>query len=161
MDRGKWSRPGYPHKGWQCEDIEDLGSPDATCEMCEAQPIRYVHYMSHPDVPELLSCGCECAGHMESNYAVAESRDKKMKNAASRKRRFPTLKGWKLSEKGNWTIKRGFARVTVFQKGDGYKYVIHIGPNDKGKFSPRVYKNTESAKLASFDTLSFLGIEHI
>jgi hypothetical protein len=43
--RGKWSQPGVPHKGWVCVDIEDLGEPSLTCEMCESQNIRYVHYM--------------------------------------------------------------------------------------------------------------------
>lgn len=50
---GKWSMPGVPHKGWTCIDIEDLGAPDAVCEMCERQDIRYVHAMEHPDYPEL------------------------------------------------------------------------------------------------------------
>jgi hypothetical protein len=48
---GKWAQPGVPHKGWRCVDIEDLGEPSATCEMCEAQEIRYVHHMEHPSYP--------------------------------------------------------------------------------------------------------------
>jgi len=49
---GKWSMPGFPHSGWTCIDIENLGAPDAICEMCERQDIRYVHAMEHPDYPE-------------------------------------------------------------------------------------------------------------
>jgi hypothetical protein len=45
--RGKWSQSGVPHKGWLCIEIEDLGSPDLTCEMCESREIRYVHHMQH------------------------------------------------------------------------------------------------------------------
>lgn len=59
---GKWSQPGVPHKGWTCLDIEDLGEPSATCEMCEAQEIRYVHHMEHPNYSGSLGCGCVCAG---------------------------------------------------------------------------------------------------
>jgi len=40
---GKWSQAGVPHRGWTCVDIDDLGEPSATCEMCETQEIRYVH----------------------------------------------------------------------------------------------------------------------
>ena len=43
---GKWSQAGVPHKGWIWVDIEDLGEPSATCEMCETQEIRYVQYGS-------------------------------------------------------------------------------------------------------------------
>lgn len=43
--RGKWSAAGVPHRGWHCVDIEDLGEPQAECEMCESQTIRYVHHI--------------------------------------------------------------------------------------------------------------------
>ncbi|MQT13074.1 hypothetical protein [Segnochrobactrum spirostomi] len=71
---GKWSMPGVPHKGWTCIDIEDLGAPDAVCEMCERQDIRYVPAMQHADYPEILHCGCICAGHMEANVERAAAR---------------------------------------------------------------------------------------
>jgi hypothetical protein len=58
---GKWTQAGVPHKGWTCVDIEDLGSPDHVCEMCEVQPVRYVHSMEHPN-HETLRVGCVCAG---------------------------------------------------------------------------------------------------
>ena len=42
---GKWSQIGVPHRGWTCVSVDDLGAPDAVCEMCETQAIRYVHHM--------------------------------------------------------------------------------------------------------------------
>lgn len=42
---GKWSQKNIPHKDWTCIDIEDTGELSTTCEMCESQSIRYVHYM--------------------------------------------------------------------------------------------------------------------
>ncbi|GHV31592.1 hypothetical protein AGMMS4952_20620 [Spirochaetia bacterium] len=57
--RGKWSDKGVPHKGWKCIDIEDLGEPSLTCEMCESQEIRYVHYMKHPGYKDILKVGCD------------------------------------------------------------------------------------------------------
>ncbi len=72
-DFGKWSDAGLPHKSWTNTYIEDLGSPDQTCEMCEKEQIRYVHYMSHLDYPDELQCGCICAGKMEENPVAAQN----------------------------------------------------------------------------------------
>jgi hypothetical protein len=55
---GKWEIPGVPHRGWTCVDVEDLGAPDAGCEMCEVMEIRYVHYMQRPTYAEELAVGC-------------------------------------------------------------------------------------------------------
>lgn len=71
---GKWSVPGVPHRGWNCIDIEDLGSPEAACEMCKRKEIKCVHVMRHPDYPETLNCGCICAGHMEEDVERARRR---------------------------------------------------------------------------------------
>ena len=73
---GKWCQLGFPHKGWTCTGIEDLGEAAATCEMCETQEIRYVHHMEHPDYSGSLACGCVCAGRMEENYEGARRRMK-------------------------------------------------------------------------------------
>ena len=72
---GKWTQPGVPHKGWVCVDIEDLGSPDHICEMCEIQDVRYVHVMEHANYAETLRVGCICAGHMEENLVGARLRE--------------------------------------------------------------------------------------
>ena len=32
---GKWENPSVPHSGWECIDIQDLGEPVMTCQMCE------------------------------------------------------------------------------------------------------------------------------
>ena len=40
MTTGKWAQAGVPHKGWVCEDIEDAGAPDFTCQMCEVDPLH-------------------------------------------------------------------------------------------------------------------------
>jgi hypothetical protein len=69
---GKWSQPGVPHKGWQCEEpIDDVGGDGMeTCEMCERTLVRYIHIMSHPDYPGELRCGCVCAGNMADGDVV-------------------------------------------------------------------------------------------
>jgi hypothetical protein len=88
MTTGKWTQPGVPHKGWLCVDIEDLGEPDAVCEMCEVIVIRYVHYMTHEDYPETLGCGCICAGHMEEDLIGARARETAFKNSRARRKRW-------------------------------------------------------------------------
>ena len=65
MARGKWSLLSVPHSGWQLGGFEGLGDFVGTCEMCETQSIRYVHYMGHPNYPDVLGVGSVCAGHME------------------------------------------------------------------------------------------------
>lgn len=111
---GRWGHAGVPHRGWTCDDIEDLGEPSATCEMCEVQEIRYIHHMSHPRYEGTMACGCICAGHMEGDVFAAEERERRMKNAAARRRRWLSRKGWRVSRNGNPTIKAYGYRVTVF-----------------------------------------------
>lgn len=154
--RGKWSVAGIPHKGWHCIDIEDLEDGREICEMCESQEIRFVHYMAHPNYPVQLACGCDCAGHMEGNLAKAEERDRKMRSSASRRRNFPKLKSWKLSHKGNWTIKKSGNRVTIFGTNGRYKFVINHFALPDGKFSRTEYDSINKAKLAAFDALIWL-----
>jgi len=134
MKHGKWSVQGVPHKGWVCDNIEDLESPDAVCQMCESQPIRYVHYMSHEDYPDIFACGCDCAGHMEGSVERAEERDKSMRSSAGRRKRFPRLKSWNCSAKGNPTIEKDGMRVTIFPRRTVWKFVIHHPKIKDGKY---------------------------
>ncbi len=97
---GKWSKPGVPLIGWTCVGVEDLGEASAVCEMCETQEIRYVHSMSHPDYAEELQVGCVCAGRMENDYIGPRSREKALRSAAGRKKRWLGRK-WKISARGN------------------------------------------------------------
>lgn len=84
---GKWSVAAVPHRGWYCTDVEDLGSPDETCQMCEVRRIRYVHHMAHDDYADVLRCGCVCAGHMSDDYAGVKERERVVRNESARKQR--------------------------------------------------------------------------
>ena len=153
---GKWALPGVPHKGWTCIDIEDLEEPSAICEMCETQQIRYVHIMSHPNYPDELRCGCDCAGEMESDYAGAERRDKAMRNAATRKSRWLT-RSWRTSANGNPFINTtdGY-NVVVFTKGKGWRFSV-TNRQTNYKLSSRKFLATEdAAKLRAFDAIVWL-----
>jgi len=153
---GKWSQAGVPHRGWSCIDIEDLGAPDETCEMCERQEIRYVHHMRHADYPDVLRCGCVCAGHMEEDLAGARRRETALRNAAGRRRAWPNRKGWKISPRGNLHIKVDGYHVTVFRKSKGWGAVISVPATGYERFAQRFYPTVTAAQLATFDYLVFL-----
>jgi hypothetical protein len=83
---GKWSQAGVPHTGWACVDMEDLGEPSETCEMCETAEVRYVHVMRNPAWGD-LRVGCVCAARMEQDSKAAQERESGLKKYASRKRK--------------------------------------------------------------------------
>jgi hypothetical protein len=153
--RGKWSQPGVPHKGWVCVDIEDLGEPSLTCEMCESQNIRYVHYMEHQDYPEILGAGCICAGHMEENLYGAKERDTQMHSRAQKRNRWLS-RAWKVSRKGNEYIKSDGYIVTIYPKGPNWGATISQDAGSLLKHSRIKYTTSDQAKLAAFDVITKL-----
>jgi len=149
--RGKWSEKGVPKKGWVCTDIEDLGEPSITCEMCESQHIRYVHYMENERYENILSVGCVCAGNMEHDLAASKHREQSMKSRAGKRKRWVNRKAWKTSQKGNTYIEADGYRVIVRQvKGRWGVSIAKIG-SESVVHSRRTVKNMANAKLAGFD----------
>lgn len=153
--RGKWAEKGVPHRGWRCVEIEDLGEPSATCGMCEAQRIRFVHHMEHDDYPGTLPCGCVCAGHMEQDLARAEARDRAMRSRTSKRARWLTRQ-WKVSQRGNAWIEADGYRVTIFPRGTRWAAVLNAVAGTYQTFSRRSYPTVDEAKLAAFDAISRL-----
>jgi hypothetical protein len=152
---GKWSRPGVPHKGWTCIDIDDLGEPATTCEMCETMEIRYVHHMQHPNYPDVLECGCVCAGHMEDNFEGARQREKVLRNAGSRRRKWLT-RNWRISGKGNPYLNVDGYNVVVYSTGMGWGFRIVNRVTDKGVVSSKVLPTMDAAKLRAFDSMIWM-----
>jgi hypothetical protein len=157
---GKWSNLNVPHKGWTCIDIEDLGEPLSTCEMCESQSIRYVHYMKHPEYKDILRVGCVCAGKMEENYGGAKLRDDFMKKRSSKRLRWINNSRWKISQKGNdWIKTDGY--IIVMKKQDGFwRALIKSEDETFEKWSHRKYESLDEAKLAAFDYLTKILAEN-
>lgn len=159
-DHGKWSKPGVPHRGWTCVDIEDLEEPSAVCEMCEKQEIRYVHYMEHAEYPEVLRVGCVCAGRMEENYERAKRREGALRLAAGRKRRWLTRK-WRTSLRGNPFLNVDGYNVVVFcRQGHGGKDIwgfrVANRVSDDSISSRRPYPTEDAAKLRAFDAIIWM-----
>lgn len=144
-----------PHKGWNCVEIEDLGEPQAECAMCESQTIRYVHHMEHPDYSGLLGVGCVCAGHMEGSLAAAKSRELSMRSRTGKRARWLN-RVWKISAKGNPTIKADGFRVTVYERGDGYAATIAAVDGSMVQHARRNFQTLSQAKLAAFDHITRL-----
>ena len=117
-NRGKWSQPEVPHKGWSCVGIEDLGEPSAVCEMCETQEIRYVHSMQHPHYPQILMCGCVCAGYMEEDPAWARQREGELRSISSRRQRWLS-RNWRISRSGNSYLNVEGRNVVVYPGAAG------------------------------------------
>lgn len=156
--RGKWSVAGVPHRGWVCVDIEDLGEPSTECEMCEAQTIRYVHYMEHPNYPQVLQVGCVCAGHMEGNVAASREREATMRSRAGKRSRWLTRR-WKSSAKGNPNLKADGFRVTVYPRAAGWAFTLASETTGEVYHARRNYSDHIAAKLAAFDSITRLLAE--
>ena len=138
---GKWTQPGVPHKGWICVDIEDLGSPDHVCQMCEVQDVRYVHVMKHAGYAETLRVGCNCAGHMEGDSARARDREAGFKVSCGRRARWLSRE-WRRSRAGNQYLNIDGFNIIVFRVGGGWS----------ARLSPREGEDGESHKLPTFAT---------
>lgn len=152
---GKWSQAGLPHTGWSCVDIEDLLSPSMTCQMCESSEIRYAHHMRHPNHPEMLICGCVCAGHMEGEMAAARERESSMKSRAGKRKRWLSRR-WKVSRKGNPYIEADGYRITVYPQGAGWGASVAKLGTENVIFSRRTTLQVEQAKIAAFDLVTRL-----
>lgn len=153
--RGKWSSAGVPHKGWHCTGIEDLGEPSEVCAMCECVEIRYVHFMEHPDYPDLLGVGCVCAEHMENDYVRPRERESRLKNEARRRSKWISRK-WRTSASGVSFLNTDGFTIQVFEAEDSRPgWMITIMRRDtldriRGR---RRFPSLESGKLAAFDAL--------
>jgi hypothetical protein len=156
MTHGKWAQAGVPHKGWTCVDVEDLEHPDAICEMCETQEIRYVHWMTHPDYPGELGVGCVCAEKMEDDYTGPRKRETALRSSAARRKRWLT-RNWRISARGNPYLNTGGLNITIFPNADGtWGGRIEERATRRSVSARRKYTSEDRAKLAAFDAMIFL-----
>jgi hypothetical protein len=119
--------------------------------MCEAQTIRYAHYMAHPAYPITLMCGCVCAGNLEGDPVAAKGREDSAKKLSSRRANWPGLKRWHFSGNGNYTISKDGWRATVFRSGPRWKAVVSRGALTR--YAPQSRDNVDDAKLDAFDLI--------
>ena len=151
-----WKREDVPHSDWKCVGVSDIGAPEAICEMCGYQIIRYVHHMEHPNYRN-LSVGCICAGKMEGDIEGAKRREAELKKRQSRRMSFFRRK-WRRSKKGNEYLKIDGHIVVLYstlKSGKGWRYSID------NQFYNVIHPTREKAMAALFDALEQLGAVHI
>jgi hypothetical protein len=119
MSTGKWRDPGVPHKGWDYLGCEDSGTLSMTCEMCEKEEIRHIHFVSHADYPATLRVGCVCAEHLTSDYVAPRAAEAAVKKRRSRLARF-LQNGWKPGLNGSFSRDWRGRRVLVAPRGAGW-----------------------------------------
>jgi hypothetical protein len=124
--------------------------------MCETQEIRYAHAMTHRDYAGELHVGCVCAEKMEDDYTGPRLREKALRSAAGRKKRWLSRK-WKTSARGNAYLNTDGFNITVYANGDG-SWGGRIEEQGTGRTiaSRRRYPTEDAAKLAAFDGMIFL-----
>jgi hypothetical protein len=119
------------------------------CEMCESQEIRHIVYMQHPDYPDILGVGGDCAEMMGPDGGEALRRRREKRNRAARRRRWLKRK-WKASPEGNPCLKAGGYRVTVWPKGLGWSFTV-AREDDAPHHPACTFSTPDQAKLAAFD----------
>lgn len=136
--------------------MEDLESPSATCEMCESQQIRYVHYMEHDDFDKILAVGCVCAQHMEEDFDAPRTRERELRNTANRRRNWLKRK-WKISSRGNPYILTDGFRISVYQVSSSRwgARIVDLATQRYIK-SKLEYATEDEVKLAAFNTMILL-----
>jgi len=150
---GKWENPNVPHSGWECIDVQDLGEPIMTCQMCEREIIRYAHYMRHPNYQRGLTVGCICAGKMEGDLQSAKERDSFMKSRMNKRKNWLERK-WKISRNGNQYVKSDGFIVVMKQKEGLWSAFVKSEDGSFEKWSSRKNANENEMKLAAFDCLT-------
>ncbi|MGH7093037.1 MAG: hypothetical protein ACREFB_05830 [Stellaceae bacterium] len=151
---GKWDKSGVPRKGWTCEGVEDLSAPNAVCEMCETQEIRYVHSMTHPSYPETLRVGCVCAEHMEGDYKAPRERERQLRNRAARRARWLGRRWSRARREGCWYLNTDGLHLAIWRSTDGtWTGQIKNPVSGFSVNSRRRYTSEDQMKLAAFDAM--------
>jgi hypothetical protein len=112
--------------------------------------------MHHPDYPSGLEVGCVCAEKMEDDYLRPRMREKALRSAASRKKRWLS-RTWKVSARGNSYINTDGFNIAVYSVGQGlWSGRIEERATGRSVASQRRHATEDAAKLAAFDGMIFL-----
>lgn len=154
----KWCRAGVPRSGWTCVSTMDLGENPSTCEMCEREEIRYVHFMTHADYVGQLACGAICAGHMEKGVAQAQLRAKRLRNVAARRARW-LRRRWQSAASTAYLHVDG-CTIMIRPSGDRWLGTLISPARSETHIGAHEYKTSEAAQLAMFDALILITNGH-
>jgi hypothetical protein len=150
--RGKWSDPGVPHRGWIYITVEDLGSPNEICQMCETSEIRYAHIVRHQNYLCDLRVGCVCAENLTQDYSTPKVRERAVSDR-NRRRLAWIKKQWRASQQGNPHFSAKGWHFTVFKKGRHWRVAYNSEGTEKSGFLRPNFDTEAMAKAACFDFL--------
>ncbi len=139
MTSNLWSQCGMPHRGWTYVDCVDSGGLDEECQFC-GNSIRYVHYITHPEIAGQVGVGCVCAETLTRDYVRPKERHKAI---AARAKRLNIP--WRPSKQG-YTAKYRDYRLTVFERESRWVAVVSKGESRKA-YSPGSTDTVEEAYL--------------
>jgi hypothetical protein len=162
---GLWRVEGAPHKGWHSMDVIDLEDDKITCQMCQTTEVRYAHYMTHPDRPDLLlQVGCVCAERMSEGYD-GKGAEKRLRARRRRRARWDTV-NWRESKAGNslyYKTRDGIFVAIVFWNDDdnpyddedeeSYGFCVKNTVTKCDRTNKRDYRALDKAKQAAWEVL--------
>lgn len=160
--RGRWKKPGVPHKGWHCVEVREVRPDKKTCEMCESVEFRIAHIMEHPDYPETLEVGVSCAEHMENDYVTPRKRERPVVNRAARRRNFPKLKGWRTDPDGTQHLHTDNRIVYICPYPDLFVIII-VDKDDRVLYAKNIKDLSDLCELKkfAFDVLTAIETEEV
>ncbi|MHB9140402.1 MAG: hypothetical protein ACYC25_00815 [Paludibacter sp.] len=154
-----WKTQGIPHKGWRLINVIDIREDGQSewdtnyesCMMCGNEKIRYVHIVSHDEVAEEFSVGCNCAARMTDDYVNPERREAELRNRANRRINW-SKKQWKYSKSDNLFLNYENHFLLVFKDKYSAKFKIRIDE----RVSKKTYDDIDLAKIAVFKNIEHL-----
>ena len=149
---GRDSEPNFPHTGWEWAGVVDscqrgLSQEEyPSCEYCDQLRIRYVHTLTHPNFPNPVAVGCVCAVWLTDDQENPERAEKKLRQAADRRARFPSRKWQVMAASWRWITLDG-VDVAIFPSGKAFKVEID---NEMGKLT---FPTLKEAQLVAYDVV--------
>ncbi|MCC8125909.1 MAG: hypothetical protein LIO92_00705 [Clostridiales bacterium] len=154
----RWDKAGIPHKGWTEIGMEDLGEETEPgediqyeqCEMCGNEKIRYIHILTHPDVPHEMRVGCVCAEKMTVDYENPDARERDLRNRVNRKKNFMKQEWRRKPDTGNYTLRYKGDQITIVRSRYGSWGVVYMG-EWRWDYHGKKITDLNTAKLVAFN----------
>ena len=154
--------PGCPKANWTWHNCIDLKEDEGfefdeyeDCEFCGQEKIRYVHELTHTDWPQVIRVGRICAArYTATSPAELERHEAILKNRSQRRQRFPKLKAWKTSTKGNSHIDYLDHHILVVRRQGGFGLKID------SKWGTMTFPSERDAMFKAYDVVTKRARSH-
>lgn len=155
----RWDQADVPHKGWTEIRVEDIGeclgegeSIDyEQCEMCGKEKIRYIHIVTHPEMPNELRVGCICASKMTDDYVNPEARERDLKNRINRKHSFMKREWRQHAGTGNYILRYKGWNITIMKSKYGPGWGVIFAGRMQWKYQGKKIMDFYTARIVAFN----------